>query len=59
MIDPADHVPLYAQLAAMVRQQIMAGMYVSGDTLPPEDDLVRIYGVSRYTRQAGHGRPAR
>ena len=46
-------VPLYQQLASILRQQIDAGKLVPGATLPPESSLTRKYRVSRITtRQA-------
>lgn len=46
-------VPLYYQLAGVLREQILSGRFASGDRLPTEADLVAEYGVSRITvRQA-------
>ena len=49
----SSRVPLYYQLATLLRQKITAGDYAPGDQVPPESELVRAYGVSRMTvRQA-------
>ncbi len=46
-------VPLYYQLATLLREKIVNREYRPGDQIPPEYELVRIYGVSRMTvRQA-------
>lgn len=46
-------VPLYYQLATILREQIITGEYRVGDRLPTEADLVAEYGISRITvRQA-------
>lgn len=41
--------PVYAQLAAILRQQISDGAFRPGDQLPSEAMLVRAYGVSPMT----------
>lgn len=49
----SSEVPLYFQLASVLREQILSGHYSAGDQLPTEADLVEAYGVSRITvRQA-------
>ncbi len=49
----SDRVPLYYQLATLLRQKITSRELGPGDQLPPESELVRTYGVSRMTvRQA-------
>jgi GntR family transcriptional regulator len=49
----APAVPLYYQLAGILRERIDSGKYVAGDRLPTEDALSKDYGVSRITiRQA-------
>lgn len=49
----SSRVPLYYQLATLLRQKITGGDYAPGDQVPPESELVRSYGVSRMTvRQA-------
>ena len=46
-------VPLYYQLRAILREQILSGAYRPGDQLPTEAEIVGSYGVSRITvRQA-------
>lgn len=46
-------VPLYYQLATLLRQKIISRDYLPGQRMPPELELVKDYGVSRMTvRQA-------
>jgi GntR family transcriptional regulator len=46
-------VPLYRQIAQILRSQIHAKEYKAGQLLPTEDEMIRIFGVSRITvRQA-------
>jgi GntR family transcriptional regulator len=46
-------IPLYHRVFAVLRQRVMDGAYPPGAQLPPEDDLVAEFGVSRSTiRQA-------
>jgi GntR family transcriptional regulator len=46
-------VPLYYQLAGVLREQILSGRFGTGDRIPTEAELVGEYGVSRITvRQA-------
>jgi GntR family transcriptional regulator len=53
MLDRASPVPLYHQLAEDLRGQIERRSLPPGAALPTEEDLQRIYGVSRATvRQA-------
>lgn len=53
MLDRTSPVPLYHQIAEDLRRQIQSGTLAPGDALPTEDDLQRIYVVSRATvRQA-------
>ena len=60
MTDPAPgrpelepRIPLYLQVAQLVRQDVMAGKYRTGDMLPSERALTAAYGVSQATvRQA-------
>jgi GntR family transcriptional regulator len=45
--------PLYVQLATVLGERIASGAYPIGDLLPTEAELVKSFGVSRYTvRQA-------
>ncbi|MCH7666842.1 MAG: GntR family transcriptional regulator [Acidobacteria bacterium] len=49
-------IPLYYQLATLVREKIASREYRPGDQIPPESKLVSSYGVSRMTvRQAMAG----
>ncbi len=49
----SDEVPLYYQLASLLREKIIAGLYAPGDQISTEADLVEEYGLSRITvRQA-------
>jgi GntR family transcriptional regulator len=53
MLDRNDDVPLYLQLADLLRQQIASGRYAPGDSLPTEESLTAEHGLSRGTaRQA-------
>lgn len=45
----SDAVPLYYQLASVLRELIASGRYGTGDRLPSEADLAERYGVSRIT----------
>jgi DNA-binding GntR family transcriptional regulator len=49
MLDPGAHVPVYLQLAQLLRQEIMAGRYVTGDTLPGENVLAAQHQLSSNT----------
>lgn len=42
-------VPLYYQLATILRENIISGRYAVGDKFPTEADLVKMYAVSRAT----------
>lgn len=45
--------PLYLQLETILREQIVGGDLAPGDSLPSEQELMNLYGVSRNTvRQA-------
>ncbi|MEN3187736.1 MAG: GntR family transcriptional regulator [Atribacterota bacterium] len=47
------NVPLYQQLKNILKGQILSGVFKPGDSIPPEAELCRTYGVSRITvRQA-------
>lgn len=49
----SNEVPLYYQLASVLRERIVSGQLAPGDRLPTEAQLVADYGVSRITvRQA-------
>jgi GntR family transcriptional regulator len=46
-------IPLYYQLAGLLREKIVSGEFGVGEKIPTEAELVEIYGVSRITvRQA-------
>lgn len=46
-------IPLYHRVYAVLRQRVVDGVYPTGAQLPPEDELVAEFGVSRSTvRQA-------
>jgi multiple sugar transport system substrate-binding protein len=46
-IDPAEPVPLYFQLKALLTEQILNGRYGPGERLPTEQELCERYGISR------------
>ena len=46
---PVTEQPIWAGIANDLREKIDGGEYAAGDTLPSEDDLAAIYGVSRNT----------
>jgi DNA-binding GntR family transcriptional regulator len=46
-IDRGSAVPLYVQLADVLREQIGCGRYRPGAVLPPEDGIGRLHGVGR------------
>ena len=48
-LDPDGPVPLYTQLADVLRAQIAAGELVAGRPVPSELSLQQTYGVSRDT----------
>lgn len=53
MVDSSLALPLYHQVASILRQRIGDGEYGVGGKLPPEDDLAAEFSVSRATiRQA-------
>lgn len=49
IIDRQSPVPLYFQVAEDLRRQIDGGALKPGDAVPTEEELQRIYGVSRAT----------
>lgn len=49
MLNENDASPLYQQLTQQLRSDIQNGKYRSGEKIPTELDLSRIYGVSRAT----------
>lgn len=49
----SKRIPLYYQLENLMREKILSGEFRVGDRLPTENELIRLYGVSRITvRQA-------
>ena len=48
-IDPTSHLPLYAQVQAVLASSITSGSLALGARLPSEDSLVERFGVSRTT----------
>ena len=53
MLDKTSRVPLYFQIAKMLRDEISSGKFPPGERLPSENQLSEMYGVSRVTiRQA-------
>ncbi len=53
MLDSQSPVPLYFQLKTLLEEQIKSGMLKSGERIPSEYELCRMYQISRTTaRQA-------
>jgi GntR family transcriptional regulator len=53
MLNPQSPVPLYHQLADIIRAKIRAGEYPPGSRIPSENSLAATYGIGRPTaRQA-------
>src|SRR6185437_14797532 len=52
VLDPAGHVPLYLQVAQLLRQAIYSGRYAPGAMLPGENTLTDQYGCSASTIRA-------
>lgn len=48
-LNSADAKPLYKQLCDSIKYNISIGEYKSGQQLPPEKELCKLYGVSRIT----------
>ncbi len=46
-IDRGSPVPIYHQLKTLIREQIESGLWKPGDRIPTEDELCRLYGISR------------
>ena len=52
-LDKNSFTPMYFQIQTQLLKQIKSGHFRAGDALPGEEELTRIYGVSRMTsRQA-------
>lgn len=48
-LDKNSFIPLYFQIQDRLLKQIQSGQLQAGDLLPGEEDLCRLYGVSRMT----------
>lgn len=48
-------IPIYRQLADLIREQISSGVYLPGDLLPSETDYIRDFGLSRTTVRLAFG----
>ncbi len=46
-IDRDSPVPIYHQLKSLIREQIESGLWKPGDRIPTENELCRLYGISR------------
>lgn len=54
-IDRTAPISLHYQLAALIKNQIAAGIYIPGSSLPSEREMCEQYGISRTTvREALH-----
>ena len=52
-IDFESHIPYYLQLIDILKEKVQSGIWVPGDQIPGEQDLCKLYGVSRtVVRQA-------
>src|SRR6476646_7948296 len=49
MLDRDASMPLYLQLAGLLRGRIESGEWKPGQKIPSENELNRLYGVSRMT----------
>src|SRR5260370_13649945 len=55
-LDKSGFIPLYYQIQRALMEQINSGELSTGDPLASEEELARLYQVSRMTaRQALHG----
>ncbi|MDQ2782818.1 MAG: GntR family transcriptional regulator [Actinomycetota bacterium] len=48
-IDPASSRPIFAQIAASVRRELVDGSLATGDRLPPAKELARSLDVNLHT----------
>ena len=55
MLITSSPIPLYYQVASVIRQDIYNGVYTSGDKLPAEEELARKFEVSRATLREALG----
>ena len=56
-LDKNGFIPLYYQIQRALMEKIHSGELMTGDPLASEEELARMYEVSRMTaRQALHGR---
>jgi GntR family transcriptional regulator len=46
-------VPLYLQIRDIIHREILSGNFVAGQQIPSEDDLAKIFNVSRMTVRQG------
>lgn len=58
MTPPPEKSPLYADIAATLRAEIGAGLYLPGERLPSEAQLATRFGVNRHTLRAAVARLA-
>lgn len=54
-LDPEDHIPLYLQLAAILRQQAESGEIPVYRAIPSKKALVQTYGVAPGTVERALG----
>src|SRR5260370_19706347 len=55
-LDKSGFIPLYYQIQRALMEKIQSGELLTGDPLASEEELARVYQVSRMTaRQALHG----
>jgi GntR family transcriptional regulator len=51
-LDTSSFVPLYVQIADLLRRRIENGLYKAGDKLPSENELAETFSISRTTSQS-------
>lgn len=49
MLNKKSHVPLYIQLADILREQIKTGKIKENDKLPSESEMIKQYQLGRLT----------
>ena len=52
-LDRVSGIPLYMQIWDSVHQDILSGNYVAGQQIPSEEELAKIFNVSRMTLRHG------